>query len=122
MDREVSTGGRERDVLIEGAERARAARYIALEREKDELRRERDHLILDLAADLGPAVLAQRVGVEPQVIAKLLDGARVRLNSAPAEDDHLRDEIIARRKRAGEPRWVVADAHYEALGRASGTR
>jgi hypothetical protein len=103
--------------MIEGSEQARVARYIA--REKDELRRERDHLILDLAARLGPAVLAQRFGVEPPVIAKLLEGARGRLNSSPAEDDHIRAEIIARRVRATEPRWVVADAHFEALGRAS---
>ncbi len=119
MDREQSSRGEERDVLVEGSEQARVARYIALEREKDELRRERDHLILDLAASLGPAVLAQRFGVEPPVIAKLSSGARGRLNSAPAEDDHLRAEIIARRVRASETRWVVADAHFEALGRAS---
>jgi hypothetical protein len=105
--------------MVEGSEQARVARYIALEREKDELRRERDHLILDLAAKLGPAVMAQRFGVEPPVIAKLLEGARGRLNTAPAEDDHRRAEIVARRVRATEPRWVVADAHFEALGRAS---
>lgn len=120
MDREQSSTGRDRDVLVEGAGQARAARYLALEREKDELRRERDHLLLDLAANLGPAMLAQRFGVEPPVIAKLLEGARGRLNSAPSEDDHPRAEIIARRVRATEPRWVCADAHFEALGRASG--
>jgi hypothetical protein len=120
MDREESPGAQERDVLVEGGEHARVARYIALEREKDQLRRERDHLILDLAASLGPAVLAQRFGVEPPVIAKLLEGARRRLNSAPGEDDDLRAEIVARRVRATEPRWVVADAHFAALGRASG--
>src|SRR5271154_3421993 len=81
MDREQSPGAQERDVLVEGGEHARVARYIALEREKDQLRRERDHLILDLAASLGPAVLAQRFGVEAPVIAKLLEGAHGRLNS-----------------------------------------
>jgi hypothetical protein len=119
MDRDLQSRGQERDVLVEGTEQARVARYIALEREKDELRRERDHVILDLEADLGPAVLAQRFGVEPPVIAKLLEGARRRLNSAPSEDGHLTAEIIARRVRAAEPRWVLADAHLAALGRAS---
>jgi hypothetical protein len=119
MDQEQSSRHHQRDLLVEGAEPARVARYIALEREKDQLRRERDHLILDLEASLGPAVLAQRFGVEPAVIAKLLEGARGRLNSAPGEDDRLGAEIIARRVRASEPRWVVADAHFEALGRAS---
>jgi hypothetical protein len=119
MSQEQSSRHHERDLLVEGAEPARVARYIALEREKDQLRRERDHLILDLEASLGPAVLAQRFGVEPSVIARLLAGARGRLNSAPGEDDHLGAEIIARRVHATEPRWVVADAHFETLGRAT---
>ncbi|MCW3019183.1 MAG: hypothetical protein JWN10_1491 [Solirubrobacterales bacterium] len=119
MDRDLSSRGQERELLLEEVEHARAARCIALEREKQELRRERDHLMLDLAADLGPVELARRFGVEPPVIAKLLEGARGRLNGVPVEGDHTRAEISARRIRAGEPRWVVADAHFEALGRAS---
>jgi hypothetical protein len=119
MNPEQSSRPQERDLLLEDAEPARVARYLALEREKDPLRRERDHLILDLAASLGPAALAQRFGVEPRVIAKLLAGARGRLNSAAGEEDRLGAEIIARRGRATEPRWLVADAHFEALGRAS---
>jgi hypothetical protein len=119
MDLERSSGHQERDLLVDGAEQTRVARYLALEREKDQLRRERDHLILDLAASLGPAVLAQRFGVEPPVIAKLLEGARGRLNGTPGEEDQLAAEIVARRVHATEPRWIVADAHFEALGRAS---
>ena len=98
------------------------AGHIALEREKHELRRERDHLLLDLAADLGPARLARRFGVEPPVIARLLDGARGRLNGAPAACDAGQAEISARRLRTAEPRWGSADAHYESLGRASSRR
>jgi hypothetical protein len=120
MDREVSPVGPDGELLLEGGEQARVARYIALEREKAELRRERDHVMLHLATDLGPAELARRFGVEPPVIAKLLDGARGRLNGVAAEGDHTGAEISARRGHAGEPRWVVADAHFEALGRASG--
>ena len=101
MDREQFLAGAKKETFWSRAPSRRGvARYIALQREKDELRRERDHLILDLAASLGPAVLAQRFGVEPPVIAKLLEGAHARLNSTPAEDDHLRAEIVARRVRA----------------------
>jgi hypothetical protein len=120
MDRDLSPVGRDREQLLDGDEQARVARYIALEREKEELRRERDHMMLHLAADLGPAEMARRFGVEPPVVSKLLAGARGRLNNVPAEGDYSRAEISARRVRAREPRWVAADAHYEALGRASG--
>lgn len=120
MERDLSSVGPDGELLLEGGEQARVARYIALQREKQELRRERDHLMLHLAADLGPDELARRFGVESPVIAKLLDGARGRLNTAGGDGDGARAEISARRVRAGEPRWLVADAHYEALGRASG--
>jgi hypothetical protein len=119
MDRDLSSVGSDSEQLLEGGEQVRVARYIALEREKQELRRERDHLVLDLAADLGHGELARRFGVEAVVIAKLLDGARGRLNEAPERGDRVSTEISARRLRTGEPRWVAADAHYEALGRAS---
>ncbi len=120
MDRDVSPASPEGELAVDGGEPARVARYIALEREKQELRRERDHVMLQLAGQLGPAELARRFGVEPPVIAKLLDGARGRLNGLPAEGDHVAGEISARRVRAGERRWVAADAHFEALGRTSG--
>ena len=120
MDRDLASVGQDGELLLQAGEQARAARYIALEREKQELRRERDHLMLDLAADLGPGELARRFGVEPPVITRLLDGARRRLHSVPADGDPAGAEINARRVRAGEPRWIVADAHFEALGRASG--
>jgi hypothetical protein len=122
MDRDLSPVGADRDLLIDGGEQTSVARQIAVEREKQELRRERDHLLLDLATDLGPAELARRFGVEPPVIARLLDGARGRLNSALGERASQRAEISARRLHTGEPRWCAADAHYESLGRASGRR
>jgi hypothetical protein len=122
MDRDLSPVGADRDLLVEGGEQTSVARQIAVEREKQELRRERDHVLLDLAADLGPAELARRFGVEPPVIARLLDGARGRLNSALGDRASRRAEISARRLRTGEPRWGAADAHYESLGRASGRR
>jgi len=122
MDRDLSSAGADRDLLIDDGEQTSVACQIAVEREKQELRRERDHVLLDLAADLGPAELARRFGVEPPVIARLLHGARGRLNSAPAARDGGRAEISARRLRTGEPRWGAADAHYESLGRASGRR
>jgi hypothetical protein len=122
MDRDLSSVGADRGLLAEGGVQTSVASHIALEREKQELRRERDHLLLDIAADLGPAELARRFGVEPPVIARLLDGARGRLNSAPGACDAGRAEISARRLRTGEPRWGAADAHYESLGRASGRR
>jgi hypothetical protein len=122
MDRDLSPVGADRDLLVEGGEQTSIARQIAVEREKQELRRERDHVLLDLAADLGPAELARRFGVEPPVIARLLDGARGRLNSALGDRASRRAEISARRLRTGEPRWGAADAHYESLGRASGRR
>jgi hypothetical protein len=121
MDRDLSSVGADRDLdlLIDDGVQTCVASHTALEREKQELRRERDHLLLDLAADLGPAQLARRFGVEPPVIARMLDGARGRLNSAPGERASQRAEISARRLRTGEPRWGAADAHYESLGRAS---
>jgi hypothetical protein len=119
MDHDVSSVGADRDLLIDDGEQTSVARHMAVEREKQELRRERDHVLLDLAADLGPAELARRFGVEPPVIASLLDGARGRLNSAPGERTSQPAEISVRRLRTGEPRWGAADAHYESLGRAS---
>jgi hypothetical protein len=119
MDRDVTPVGPDGELMIDGGEQARAARYIALVREKEELRRERDHVMLQLATDLGPAELARRFGVEPPVITKLLAGARARLNGVAGEGDRTGAEISARRVRRGEPRWALADAHFEALGRAS---
>jgi hypothetical protein len=122
MDRDPSQVGADRDLLVEGGGQTRVADHVALEREKQELRRERDHLMLDLAADLGPADLARRFGVEEPVIARLLEGARRRLHGSSTEHDDGPAEISARRLRTGAPRWAAADAHYEALGRASRSR
>lgn len=102
--------------MLEG-ERTRVARYLALEREKQELRRERDHLLLDLASSLGAAELSQRLGLTAPATARLIEGAHERLNG-PAERECPTPEISARRLRHGESRWAGADAHYEALGRS----
>ncbi len=104
-----------------GASSMNAARYIARERQKKELRRERDALVVRLARDLGEQGLAESFGVARPVIGKLLADARERLAAGGASPSA--GEIVARRlttaSRGGAPdreRWAEADAHYEALG------
>ncbi len=91
-----------------------ASRYLARERQKDELRDERDRLLLDLARDIGPQGLAQRLGAAPAVIDKLLGDARSRVERKVAAS--LGSEITARRLATRADRWADADAHYAALG------
>lgn len=122
MDRRRPHVGAESEVLLESDGRARVARYLALEREKQELRRERDHLVLDLAAGLGEAGLSQQLGLTASATTRLLEGARERLGGGAGEHDCATREINARRGHRGQSRWVAADAHYEALGRAASSR
>jgi len=98
----------------------RATRHIAVERQKDELRRERDHLMLDLARELGPIALAERFGVTSSAMSRLVDEARERLSVRATGRGSGEPEISARRLVTGEARWADADADYEALGRTSG--
>jgi len=100
---------------------ANASRYVARERQKDELRRERDHLVLDLARDLGEQGLAERLGVSSTVVGAILAGARERLDARAASA--AGPEIAARRLRGRRPdRWADADDLFEALGRRSALR
>jgi hypothetical protein len=91
-----------------------AARYVIRERQKKELRRERDAIVLAVAKDLGEQGLAERLGVGQPAAAKLLAGARERLDATRSPAEH---EIAARRLGGDRDRWAEADAHYEQLGR-----
>ncbi len=119
MDQDLPPGHDEGELLLAGDTGSATAQRVALQREKEELRRERDHLMLDLARDLGPAGVAERFGVSSAAMARLLQGARERLGGIQAGRDARGSEIGARRLRTGESRWAIADAHYEALGRRS---
>jgi hypothetical protein len=119
VDHEQQPGAGDNELLLDAGGQSSVARYMALERQKRELRRERDRLMLDLARDLGPTGLAERFGVTRPAIIGLLAGARERLRSAPQGRDAHGPQITAHRLRPGEGRWAEADAHYEALGRPS---
>ncbi len=122
MDRSMPRPGDDGEVLLAGGSEARVARHMARERQKHELRRERDRLVLDLARDLGSDGVAERLGVSRAAMAKLLESARARLGATEAAGGPGGIEISARRLRPGEGRWADADAHYEALGRGPGGR
>ncbi len=102
--------GPDGDLMIGGAS-ANVARHIARERQKVELRRERDRLVLELARDRGG--LAEQLGVSPAVSDKLLADARERLGAHPSA---TMQQIAARRLRTDPSRWAEVDAYYEALG------
>ncbi len=117
MDRTSSPGDERGPVGFEFG--SNAARFLARERQKDELRRERDHLVLDLAANIGEAALAQRLGVSDDVLARMLAGARARLDARTRQSG----EPHARRLSRNPQRWAEADTHFAALGlSASGGR
>ncbi len=97
-----------------------AARYLARERQKQELRRERDSVVLALAKDLGAQGMAERLGVSPRVVEKLLADARARRDREGSTD--AEQEIVVRRLGVDRERWAEADAHYEALGSAPALR
>jgi hypothetical protein len=104
----------ERNVALDDVASMNAARYIARERQKRELRRERDVLVLGLARGLGEQGLAERLGVRAPVIGKLLSDAQARLDAGASPPA---DGFVVRRLGGGHDRWADADAHYEALGR-----
>jgi hypothetical protein len=106
-------GGSDRALLVGRRERRNVARYFAREREKQELRRERDAVMLRIAGDLGIAVLAQQLDVTPAVVDKLLADARERLGAGSSGSEPT---ITVRRLAADRDRWVDVDTYYEALG------
>jgi hypothetical protein len=91
-----------------------AARFLARERQKQELRRERDAIVVALARDFGEGGLAESLGVSGAVVGKLVAGARERLGEGP--DGEGEPQITVRRLGADSQRWAEVDAHYEALG------
>ncbi len=81
------------------------------ERQKRELRRERDRVVLDLAERLGTEGLARSLGTTAETAETLVRGARTRVSAAPGQ--------ISARRITGDPdRWGEADRHYELLGRS----
>ena len=108
-----SLGGRDDDLHLDSCEAGSVARYIARERQKHDLRRERDVVVLALARDLGARELAERMDVTHAAIDRLVEGARDRLAAGASYEQSM---IVARRLRADPDRWADADAHFEALG------
>jgi hypothetical protein len=97
------------------------ARHIALMRQKHELRRERDRLLVDLAGRLGRSRMADVLGVTARDAARLVESARRRLDATlPGLFAEPGDEITVRRLRArqtaGNPR---ADAAASAARRGA---
>ncbi len=82
------------------------------ERQKRELRRERDRLVLDLAASLGADGLARSLGTTPATAETLVLRAQARVSARPRR-------ISAARLSADRERWAEADRHFEALGRSA---
>ncbi len=80
------------------------------ELQKQELRRERDRLVLDLSRSLGTDGLASCLGTSAATTETLVQRARGRLAAAG-------EDVVARRQAHGADRWREADRHYEALGR-----
>jgi hypothetical protein len=103
----------DRALLVGRRERRNVARHFAREREKQELRRERDAVLLRIAGDLGIAVLAQQLDVTPAVVDKLLAGARERLSAGSTGSGPT---ITVRRLTVDRDRWAEVDTYYEALG------
>ena len=81
------------------------------EREKRELRAERDRLVLELAQRLGPDGLARCFGTTAATADTLVERARGRLAGSASQ-------ISAGRIARASERWREADRHYEALGRS----
>jgi hypothetical protein len=114
MDHTTPPFGEARRITGKGAPTANAAAHIARERQKQELRRERDAIVLAIGRDLGEAGMAERLGLTRPVVHKLLAGARERVDGAGSSPTPA--AIAARRLPVDGERWAWADAHYEALG------
>ena len=108
-----SIGGRDDEVHLDGRDAGSVAHYIARERQKHDLRRERDAVVLALARDLGVRALAERMDLTQAAIGRLVEGARDRLGAGASFEQPM---IVARRLGADPGRWADADAHFEALG------
>jgi hypothetical protein len=114
MDTRRQSRGGDRDHDLLGGSRGgqSVARYFAREREKRELRRERDVVVVRLAGNLGMGMLARELDVAPAVASKLVADARERLNADTT--------ITVRRARRDRERWADVDTYFEALGSRAG--
>jgi hypothetical protein len=75
-----------------------AARRLVLKRQKDELRRERDQVLLNLEKDLGGTRMAELFGLEQRSLGRLLQGARERQRARePGLDSAGASEIAVHR-------------------------
>lgn len=93
------------------------ARQIALMRQKHELRRERDRLLVNLAGGLGKSRMADVLGVAADDAARLIESARRRLDSTlPGLFAEPGDEITVRRLRA---RQTAGNARADAAASAA---
>jgi hypothetical protein len=106
MDHAGPVRGHEGDVRLHAQ-----ARLELRERQKQELRRERDLIVLELARKLGADGLADSLGTSATTTETLLGRVRGRIALEPAE-------FAARRITRDPDRWREADRHYEALGRS----
>ena len=103
----------EHELLPESGAVRTVTRYLVRERQKEELRRERDTLVLAIARDIGEHALAERLEVPQQTVAKLLGDAGKRLNVGVSPTEPM---ITARRLSRDRHRWAEIDTYYEALG------
>ena len=87
------------------------SRHRLREREKRELRHERDRLLVELAQSLGSDGIARAFGTNAATADTLVQRARGRLVGP-------NNGISARRGQSDPERWSEADRHYEALGRS----
>jgi len=101
--------------LIDSRDGHAAARYLARECQKKELRRERDELVLAIARKGGERALVEQLDVTQENLGKLLAGARERLNG-----DGSSPTITIRRLSRDPDRWAELDSYYEALGSRPG--
>jgi hypothetical protein len=104
------------ELLPESGAMRNVNRYLVRERQKEELRRERDTLVLAIARDIGERALAERLEVPPETVGKLLGGAGNRLNVGLSPTEPM---ITARRVSRDQHRWAEIDTYYEALGSGS---
>jgi hypothetical protein len=95
----------------EGAALDTMVRSELRERQKHELRGERNRVVLALADSLGVDRLADSLGTNRATAETLVLRARQRVADGPRK-------LVARRLSRDPDRWGEADRHYEVLGRS----
>ncbi len=102
----------ERGARLRGLDNEALDAFVRIEvreRQKRELRRERDRIVLDLADQLGTGELARTLGTTAATAEALVGLARERASASTPQ-------IAARRLGRDPDRWREADRHYEELG------